>query len=497
MTVEKLKTGIYVRVSTEEQAREGFSIRAQQEKLAAYAKLKDWEVYKIYSDEGISGKNIKDRSAINELIADIKGKRVNNVLIFKVDRLTRSTKDLMILLECFNENDCAFNSLTESIDTHSASGRMFLKIIGIFAEFERENIIERTIVGNEKKAREGYSVCKDVASLGYQREKGELVQTIFEEEAVIVREIFSMYLFQHKSFHRIACELNTKGVKTKMGKAWESKSIKKLLTNANYAGRIRYSLNDNKRYFEVPGRHEAIIDEETYEAVQAKIKKVSKKITTKWPREDNCFAGTLECALCGRKLSPKGKYKLRKDGTYTYIGYYACTGKSVHACTAKGVGHKKLEDAFRRYIGEIQDLNVLDKVDINENKQVAESEALLPEYEKNLERLDKKEREIMSIYISGQLPYDEYTSMMKMIKTEKAKFEKLISEIKTAMAEDEVSLRPEDIVLSIRENWDNLTKKEKTEFIHTYIERIVILNEAQGGENEGNLRIEKVDFYTK
>jgi site-specific DNA recombinase len=140
-----MKTGIYVRVSTEEQAKEGFSIRAQQEKLTSYAKVMEWDIYKIYSDEGISGKNITDRPAINEMISDIKSKKIENVLVFKVDRLTRSTKDLSELLELFKEYDCAFNSLMESIDTQSASGRMFLKIIGIFAEFERENIVERSV----------------------------------------------------------------------------------------------------------------------------------------------------------------------------------------------------------------------------------------------------------------------------------------------------------------------------------------------------------------
>ena len=115
-----INTAIYVRVSTEEQALNGFSIRAQKEKLMYYAtKIKDWNVYKVYSDEGISGKDINNRPSLQEMLTDIKNKKVNNVLVFKIDRLTRSTKDLIDLIELFNNYDCDFNSLNESIDTSS------------------------------------------------------------------------------------------------------------------------------------------------------------------------------------------------------------------------------------------------------------------------------------------------------------------------------------------------------------------------------------------
>ncbi|MCL2096063.1 MAG: recombinase family protein, partial [Oscillospiraceae bacterium] len=130
-----METAIYCRVSTEEQAQEGFSIRAQEQKLKEYARVKDWSIYKIYMDEGISGKNLTERPAIQEMLADVESGAVQNVLVFKIDRLTRSVGDLVYLTELFNNQNCAFNSLTESVDTQSESGRMFLRIIGIFAEF--------------------------------------------------------------------------------------------------------------------------------------------------------------------------------------------------------------------------------------------------------------------------------------------------------------------------------------------------------------------------
>ena len=100
-----VETGIYVRVSTEEQAKEGYSIRAQIQKLKDYSRIKEWNVYKVYADEGISGKNIKDRPAIVELIDDLKNGRINNVLVFKIDRLTRNTADLIYLINLFNQYD--------------------------------------------------------------------------------------------------------------------------------------------------------------------------------------------------------------------------------------------------------------------------------------------------------------------------------------------------------------------------------------------------------
>jgi len=110
-----VSTGIYIRVSTDEQAREGYSIRAQEEKLRSYAQLKDWHIYSVYADEGISGKDIEGRPAIKQLIADVKSGKITNVLVYKIDRLTRSTKNLIELVELFNNHQCAFNSLIEVI----------------------------------------------------------------------------------------------------------------------------------------------------------------------------------------------------------------------------------------------------------------------------------------------------------------------------------------------------------------------------------------------
>ena len=265
---EILRTGIYLRVSTEEQAKEGFSINAQKEKLTSYANINDWEIYDFYIDDGISGKNITDRPSVNRLIEDVKSGKVNNVLIYKLDRLTRSVKDLINLIELFEQHNCSFNSVTEKLDTSNAVGRMFIKIIGIFAEFERENLAERVSFGYEQKTREGnYTNTNGVNGYDYIVGTGELV--VNEVEKDIVNRIFDLYL-EGTSMLKIAKKFNQEQVPTKRGGDWSQATIKSILTNPLYIGKIRYGVgkkNQNKA-FKVDGTQETIIDEDKFYKTQ-------------------------------------------------------------------------------------------------------------------------------------------------------------------------------------------------------------------------------------
>ena len=345
-------TAIYVRVSTEEQAKEGYSIRAQIDKLKSYIMIKDWSFYKVYADEGISGKNITDRPAMNELLADIKAGRVNNVLVYKIDRLTRSTRDLIDLTEIFKDNNCTFNSLMESIDTQTASGRMFLKIIGIFAEFERENIIERITLACEKKVKEGYTLGNFTTSYGYDRAKGEKVQTVNPAEAEIVKEIYAMYVDGNMSFNAIAQNLNHRGIKPKLGGNWGHQSVRAVLRNPNYIGKVRYAMDDKERYFEAEGKHEAIISEELFYEAQSRMGKIQHKSHTKRPKTDHYFSGTLYCA-CGAKLISHGEYKTTEDGEKVVNAGYRCPNKAKGLCDCGRFSQPKVESAFQDYMADI------------------------------------------------------------------------------------------------------------------------------------------------
>ena len=324
-----INTGIYVRVSTEEQAINGYSIRAQKEKLSSYSKIKDWNIIDYYIDDGISGKNISERNELLRLIDDIKIGKVNNVLVYKIDRLTRSTRDLIDLVELFNKYNCSFNSLSESIDTKSSTGRMFIKIIGIFAEFERENIVERVKLGLERKVKEGYTIASKNISFGYKKEKGKKIQEIVKEEAEIVNKIYDLFILG-KTYTEIAKFLNINNILTKNKKKWSYKTVKLVLNNPNYIGNVRYGINTNK-YFETKGKHKSIIDINKYNSV--------KKIVSEKKQKNTLFLERVYCK-CGNKMKVKRTYyDSKKKGKSIYCRYI-CTNKE---CNFNSISEKNIE----------------------------------------------------------------------------------------------------------------------------------------------------------
>lgn len=490
-----LETAIYVRVSTEEQAQEGFSIRAQEQKLKDYTKIKEWSIYRIYADEGISGKNIEERPAINEMIEDIKKGKIKNVLVFKIDRLTRSTADLIYLIELFNKHNCAFNSLMESIDTQSPAGRMFIKIIGIFAEFERENIIERAKLGFERKVKEGYTLCSRVASYGYDRKAGEKIQTINENEARIVREIFDMFVNQHMSFFDIAKNLNNRNIPTKENSVWHARTIKNALTNCNYIGNVRYATKDKERNFEIEGLHEPIISKELYDETQALMSKISTKNYTKHPKEEHYFSGILVCSKCGGKLVTHGNCRKLKDGTISIYSAYRCRNYLNKTCDANSVGHKNVEKAFSEYIEHIDDFNMIDDIELDKiEKQHIERQEVINNLNKQYEKLETKEKEILNFYVNDSINFEEYVDMKKSIA--KAKEHIYMELEKTRDCEvKSTTVVEEDIIKNLKENWDLLNDTERRQFLIQFVDKITITGEKQNSRNN-IVKIQDVKYYT-
>ena len=485
-----METAIYLRVSTEEQAQEGFSVRAQEQKLKDFAKIKDWSIYNIYIDEGKSGKNLTERPAIQEMIADIKKGYVKNVLVFKIDRLTRSTSDLLHLTDLFNQQECAFNSLTESIDTQTASGRMFLKIIGIFAEFERENIIERSKIGIERKIREGYAIGGH-SSYGYERAKGQKVQAINEQEAEIVREIFDMYVNEGISITDIARRLNVRKVPTKKGAAWEATSVKRILTNCNYIGKVRHHVNDQKREYSVKGRHKAIIDKEQFDNAQRLLAKNKKISPRKYPLENNYFTGFLLCGICGYKLETHNSYTKLKDGARAAHGHYRCSKRIVRACTGSSISHKKVENAFCEYIGQIADFDIIPEIEIKEEKNqnnLAQTKA----YEARYSQLESKESQAMKLYVANELELDSYREIKKMVDKEKTIIGAELSKLRETA--EETVIHKADIINNFCENWLLLSPGERRQVLLQSVEAIILISEKLKGSHFGEAKILDVAF---
>ena len=254
------KAAIYVRVSTEEQAKEGFSLAAQEQALKDHAKLLGYDVYKIYKDEGKSAKDMH-RPAMQQMLKDAEKRYFSAIIVYKLDRFSRSLKDLILTIEKLKEIDIDFVSVQDRIETASASGKLMFHIISSFAEFERDIISERTKFGMTEKAKEGGVVSK--APLGYIIVEGQLI--IDSEQVEKVRIVFKEFLESGDSLNKIAKRhgLTVRG-------------LLMVLRNRTYIGEIKF-----KESYD--GHHETILDKQLFDAVQEKLaSKRQSRIITKY-----------------------------------------------------------------------------------------------------------------------------------------------------------------------------------------------------------------------
>src|SRR3989344_4472176 len=250
MPQNKPFAAIYVRVSTQEQAQQGFSLNAQKEALENYAKALGYEIYKIYRDEGKSAKDLK-RPEMTRLLADAESKKFSAIFIYKLDRFSRSIKDLILTIDKLKELRIDFVSLQDKIETASASGKLMFHIISAFAEFERNIIGERTTFGMQRKSKEGGFVNKP--PFGYKMVDQNL--EFDSESAPQVRQIFEEYLTGNLSLNKLA---------KKHG--FSVNGLKKLLSNTSYLGEVKFAGEANK------GSHKALIERELFDQVQARFK---------------------------------------------------------------------------------------------------------------------------------------------------------------------------------------------------------------------------------
>lgn len=248
MTAKPL-AAIYVRVSTQEQASQGYSLNAQQEALENYAKALGYEIHRIYRDEGKSAKDL-NRPEMTQMLADAESKKFSAIFIYKLDRFSRSIKDLILTIDKLKDWGIDFVSLQDRIETTSASGKLMFHIISAFAEFERNIIGDRTKFGMQRKAKEGGFITK--APKGYSLVNKKLV--INEQEAEKVRAIFKEFLETETSLTKLA---------TKYGLT--TSGLKKLLQNTTYIGKTKFAEEESQ------GSHIAIIDEELFRKVGERL----------------------------------------------------------------------------------------------------------------------------------------------------------------------------------------------------------------------------------
>jgi DNA invertase Pin-like site-specific DNA recombinase len=214
----------YIRVSTEEQAKDGISLDMQEQKIKQYCKLHDLELKICYMDQGKSGKNMK-RSGLQGMLNYIKKNTVNNIIVYKLDRLSRRTIDILSLIDTFTRDKAKFHSITERIDTNTAQGKFFLTIIAALSQMERDLIAERTKDALQYKKENG-EVYGQIP-YGYTRVNGNGL-TEDPEEQKVINDIKALY-YAGYTYNRIAARLNNTGVETKTGKRWYHRTVKLIL----------------------------------------------------------------------------------------------------------------------------------------------------------------------------------------------------------------------------------------------------------------------------
>lgn len=253
----RLKAAIYTRVSTLQQAREGYSLEAQERSARKYCLTHGYSVHKVYSDKGISAKDVEHRAEMRKMLRDVENGMFDIVVVWSLSRLTRSVSDLYLTCEQLRKYDVSLESCTESFETRTAMGRAMLGILGVFAQLERECTAERVVAALEERARQGKPTCCYV--LGYDRD-GDIL-TVNHYEATVVRYIYGMYL-KYRCINKVAKLCQAKGYTGKRGGLLDTESIHKILTRPIYCGYVRWH---DEIY---PGNHCPIIDPSIYNRVQ-------------------------------------------------------------------------------------------------------------------------------------------------------------------------------------------------------------------------------------
>jgi len=255
MSSNKPLAAIYVRVSTEEQVRQGISLSAQEEALKNYASALGYEIFRIYKDEGKSAKDIQHRPEMVQILQDAEAKKFQAILIYKLDRFSRSLRDLIETIEKLKEWDVDFISLQDKIETTSASGKLMFHIISAFAEFERNVTGDRTKFSMDKKARDGSPITR--APWGYKMENKKLVPT---QNSFQVAELFQDFLNQNISLTKLA-EKYTFSVN----------GLKKILKNQAYLGKVKFDGQTHQ------GTHQPLISSTLFNHMQNKMEKLGIK----------------------------------------------------------------------------------------------------------------------------------------------------------------------------------------------------------------------------
>lgn len=497
-----IRIAIYARVSTEEQAEHGYSIDAQLDTLRTYCQMNHKTVVGEYVDRGVSGKSIEGRFELQRLLRDAEHGEFDEVLVWKINRISRRMVDLMKIIEVLDKHKISFRSFSENFETETAMGKFALQMLGAVGELERNTIVDNVKMGMKQRARMGQWNGGRV--LGYrssqaihgQRHRKDSTLEIIPEEAFIVKKIFELYAIG-KGLKAIANQLNHEGYKTKRGNDFSTDSIKQIITNPVYIGKIRFNRfenwNERRRKGKNPepiivdGEHKPIISKELWEKVQL----LQKKKAVMAPRQFDgqyILTGLMRCPKCGSAMVASRTVNKLKDGTKIIRRYYSCgnfKSKGSAVCSANSVRADYAEQYVYQRIKEVvNNEKILKDIISNINNQKKEGIQPLQEelhrLNQNISSLEAKRKKYFDLYEDDLIDKESLAGRLEELKKESDRLYIRRSEIEFELGDDNSQPIDFEYVKDIIGKFDHILEKSPIEqiksLLHLTIKQIIIDN---------------------
>lgn len=463
-----MTVALYCRVSTDEQAQQGFSIDHQRERLIAYCHSQGWDDYRLYIDDGYTGTNL-DRPELSRMLQHIEGGQIQTVVVYKLDRLSRRQKDALYLLEdVFDRRGCSFKSATEPFDTSTPLGKAMLGILAVFAQLERDTIIERTTSGRRTRIRRGlWYGGRPPFGYRWDRERQQLI--IVPEHAEIVRQIYKQYL-QGKSLSELADWFALRVSVVKL----DHNGIRRLLERIVYTGHLSTGTQET-----VKGRHEAVISNELFALAQNEAARRRNGAT---PLGTYLLSGLCRCGVCGGTVI---RINMRARG-HSY-NYYVCKNQHVRRRERKGLGYcrlgyqrqepleQKIVDAVRHTALNLEDFrDELCKPGI----EYLDALAARANIERQLAALDTKLNRWYDAFEEGILNPSQLRERVRALEEEKKKSQLLLEEI-ADVSQPAQTDRLFDLLRLIDQAWDVMEFDERQAVLRAAIDKIVLRSDQE------------------
>lgn len=517
------RAAIYARVSTVEQAEEGYSIDEQVRVLREMCEREGYVVYREYVDRGKSGKNIKGRPAMQQLLYDAEQKLFDVVLVWKMNRLSRKSLDLLGIVDKLKNKNIGFRSYTEKYETETPSGVLQFQMMAAIAEFERANIAENVKMGMIARAKEGswnggQVLGYDVVSFPADNNKRKISKLVInEKEAHIVRKIFNQYI-EGNGYKSIAHNLNKEGYRTKKNKAFSIGGIRTILTNPLYVGYIRYNVrrdwNEKRRNNINPnpiiekGNHDPIITKEVWEKtntiMQSRGGRPNRVHSGEWP-----LTGVMRCPVCGAGMVLSRTTNRKKDGTKRVLEYYACgnwKNKGTAVCRSNAVRTDYADKYVLDKISKVANNDVLIKriVDNINKKNKDGLNPLQQEFEslkKSLDAIESKKEKVLGLYEEGLIAKPDLVNRLSSLNHEKELLDHRISPIEQQLKQGAVMPISYNMVQKVMKRFveaykEALTSEQRKRLIHLLVNQITISENRKIDTIQIQLNKEVVNHFT-